>query len=96
MPPPPAVAAPAAATPRPPRPAKRAGLSFRERGEPEGMEARIETAEAEIKQLQTRLAAPGNWSGPAADGPALTTELAAREAAVADMYARWEDLLQRT
>ncbi len=85
----------ASCTALPPPSAKRAGLSFRERGELRKMEARIEAAEAPIARLQARPAWPQCWSGPQADGAELTTELAAEEAAVAALYARWEELLQR-
>jgi ATP-binding cassette subfamily F protein uup len=93
-------ARPRAAAPAPARaPARSAGaaapagrgLSGRERRELAGIEARIASAEAEVQRLQTAVAAPGA-SGDSERLATLCRDLAAAEAAVELLYARWSAL----
>ena len=83
-------AAPAAAPPRTPA-AKR--LSFRDKKELEGMEARITAAEARVSLIEQSLTAPDVWRGDGAEGRALQQELTAAQAETTALYSRWEELM---
>jgi ABC transport system ATP-binding/permease protein len=76
------------------RPA-RAKLAFREERELDELPARIEALEGDIAQLRTGFADPTLYRAAPQTVKPLQDELAAREAALAAAYARWEELEQR-
>ncbi len=81
-----------------PKPARRGRgvyLSSAERGELEGMAARIEAAEARLAELETALQEPALWEGTAERGNALEAERGAQQNAVEELYARWEELSEK-
>ena len=84
--------APSAAT----KPVKRAGLSFKEKRELEGIEAAIEAAENRQADLEAKLNDPGTYANASADLPRLNAELSAATAAIEALYARWQELQNRT
>ena len=93
-----ASAAPAAGRTAAPGGARATPLSFAEKHELDGLEARIGAAEATVARLQVELSAPALYAGASAAAgaaQALQTELGAAEQAVVALYARWEVLLQR-
>ncbi|MBU0553690.1 ABC-F family ATP-binding cassette domain-containing protein [Myxococcota bacterium] len=78
----------AASTPSKPR-----KLSYHERKELEGMEARIEAADASVTALEAQLSAPEVWRGDGAEGRRLEQALRAATAEAEALYSRWESLL---
>ena len=91
-----AVAVQAAPAPAPTeRPRTRQGLSWREQRELEGLESDIEVAEAAVTAVEEVLADPRTYQERADEVLALNKQLAAREAEVEALYARWEELSER-
>jgi ATP-binding cassette subfamily F protein uup len=75
-----------------PKPSKARKLSFKEQRELEGMEARIQTADAEIARIESLFAQPDFHRTHGTQTEQLTAELAAAKAKLAQLYARWEEL----
>ncbi len=75
-----------------PKPAKPRKLSFKEARELEGMEAQIQTEEAEIARIETLFLSPDFHRTHGTQTEQLTAELAAAKEKVAGLYARWEEL----
>ncbi len=86
--------APTAATVSAPTPPKAKGrkLSFKEQRELEGMEALIQSNEAEAAKLEAQLASPEFFKTQGARANAVIGELEALKAKIATLYARWEEL----
>jgi ATP-binding cassette subfamily F protein uup len=76
----------------PPRPAK---LSYAEKQEFAGLEARIEAAEARATALEAELNDPAVYRTRGAEIPAMTQALADAKAEVERLYARWGELGER-
>ena len=74
------------------KPAKPRKLSFKEARELEGMEERILATEAEIARIEGLFATPDFHRQHGAETNQLAAELAAAKAALAQLYARWEEL----
>ncbi|MFO0668235.1 MAG: ABC-F family ATP-binding cassette domain-containing protein [Polyangiaceae bacterium] len=80
---------------------KRAGLSYKERLELEGLPAKIETTESRIAELEKGLGDPALYaSGTNAKETgdtvrAMNEELEKARASLSTLYARWEDLESR-
>lgn len=70
-------------------------LTFTEEHELRGIEKRILNKEAEVETLQARLAAMPSESNPA-EFSALCAELSKQQAEVDALYARWQDLDQKS
>ncbi len=85
---------PAAAPVSAPTPPKAKGrkLSFKEQRELEGMEALIQSNEAEAAKLEAQLASPEFFKTQGARANAVIGELEALKAKIATLYARWEEL----
>jgi ATP-binding cassette subfamily F protein uup len=79
---------------RPPKKAKRAGLSYLEKREYEAMEQTILEAEAELEAAASHLADPKVASGAEAAHRAFLAHEGAREK-VADLYRRWAELEEK-
>jgi ATP-binding cassette subfamily F protein uup len=93
-----AAAKPASAAPTPPPPKAeppkpKAKLSYKEQRELDELPARIESLEAEQRQLSQRLADPALYSGASAqEAPALQARFAAIEDELMAALERWETL----
>jgi len=74
---------------RPDRPRK---LSFKERGELEGMEAAILIAETRVKELESTLNDPEFHATRSREALVLVAELETAKHKVAHLYERWNDL----
>ena len=81
-------------TARPREKPKRAGLSYLEKREYEGMEATILAAEAELEAAEARLADPAVASDAEAAHVAFLAHEQAK-ATVADLYRRWAELEEK-
>jgi ATP-binding cassette subfamily F protein uup len=81
---------PPAATP--PTKAKGRKLSFKEQRELEGMEAAIQTAEAEVARIEALLASPDFFRTQAARANEVITELEAAKKTAGQLFVRWEEL----
>ncbi len=68
-------------------------LSYKEQRELDGMEAAIEVAEKSVATLEESLASPDFHRNIGARAPQFMTELDQARAKVAQLYARWEELL---
>jgi ABC transport system ATP-binding/permease protein len=79
----------------PAAPARKKPLSWSEQKELDGIEGRIEEAEARVAELEAELADPGVWAGGGERGRALATELEQARSAAAELYVRWDELLAR-
>jgi ATP-binding cassette subfamily F protein uup len=79
-------------TPAPPSKPKGRKLSFKEQREWEGMEALIQTTEAEAAKLEARLASPDFFKTQGARANAVIAELEAVKEKAAKLYSRWEEL----
>lgn len=88
-------AAPAPSMPAPPPAPKRKKLSYRENQELEALPDRIEAAETKVAALEDVLADPATYKERAAEVPAIQAELTEANAAVEQLYARWEELAER-
>jgi ATP-binding cassette subfamily F protein uup len=86
------LASPAPAAAAPAKPAK---LTYAEKQEFAGLEARIEAAEARATTLEAELNDPGIYRTRGAAVPALTVALAEARAEVERLYARWAELGER-
>lgn len=75
-----------------PKPAKPRKLSFKEARELEGIEAQIQTAEAEVARIEGLFADPEFFRKQGAQVNQLTGELDATKGNIAKLYARWEEL----
>jgi ATP-binding cassette subfamily F protein uup len=82
---------PAAPGPRPTR-----KLSFRERQELSTLPSRIEQLEAEQRRLEGAVADPAFYKEPAEVITASLARLESLQAAIADAYAKWDELDSRT
>ncbi|HJL31996.1 MAG TPA: ABC transporter ATP-binding protein, partial [Polyangiaceae bacterium LLY-WYZ-15_(1-7)] len=71
---------------------KKAGLSWKEKRELEGMVEAIEVAEAKLEELDAVLADPATYAERGDEVPALTAERDAAAAAVEQLMERWEAL----
>ncbi|MCC6144592.1 MAG: ATP-binding cassette domain-containing protein, partial [Candidatus Hydrogenedentes bacterium] len=69
-------------------------LTYKEKQELEGMEARIHAAEAEVDRLEKALQAPGFYEQGHAAVQAALDALEGAKAAVEALFARWEELEQ--
>lgn len=75
-----------------PKASKARKLSFKEQRELEGIEAVIQTAEADVAERETSFTDPEFLRRNGARMQALMAELEAAKARVAALYARWEEL----
>ncbi|MEY4386198.1 MAG: hypothetical protein RLY20_1481, partial [Verrucomicrobiota bacterium] len=75
-----------------PAKAKPRKLSFKEARELEGIEAQIQTAEAEVARIEGLFADPEFFRKQGAQVNQLTIELDATKESIAKLYARWEEL----
>jgi ATP-binding cassette subfamily F protein uup len=71
---------------------RQARLGFKEQRELEGMEAAIQRAEARQATAEVALADPASYQRGGAAVASLRSELAAAEAEVQRLYARWQEL----
>jgi ATP-binding cassette subfamily F protein uup len=67
-------------------------LSFKEQRELEGIEAVIQTAEAKVAELEGLLASPEFFKTQAQRARGAMAEIETGKAAIAKLYARWEQL----
>lgn len=74
------------------KPSKPRKLSFKETRELEGIEAQIQTAEAEVGRIEDLFASPDFHKTHATRTTELMADLAAAKDAVARLYVRWEEL----
>jgi len=72
-----------------PKPRK---LTYKERLEWEGIEQKIQEAEAEVERIEALFADPGFHVKHGPNTPALMAELETAKQTVAGLYARWEEL----
>jgi len=77
------------------RPTKRGGLTYLEKEELAGMEARIESEEAAVAHLEEAYADPAVWQDGATLGLELQRKLDVARATVEGLYVRWEELAER-
>jgi ATP-binding cassette subfamily F protein uup len=85
----------ASAAPAPAQPALkkgRAGLSFKEQRELEGMLEKISAAEERVTELERELSDPEFYKSRANEAPARRAELAVAQASLEQLMARWEEL----
>lgn len=82
----------AAATSPAPKAGRPRKLSFKEQRELAGMEEAILVAEGRVAALEATLNSPDFYATRAKEAPALNAELESARAAVAVLYARWEEL----
>ena len=80
---------------QPRKPRKRRALTYAERLELEGLEAKVEEAEAEVALLEERLADPAIYQRGGDEVPALMAELEQARAAAKTIMARWEELEEK-
>jgi ATP-binding cassette subfamily F protein uup len=72
--------------------AKPRKLTFKETRELEGMEAQIQSADAEIARIEALFASPDFHRTHATQTPQLVADLAAAKEKLAKLYRRWEEL----
>ncbi len=75
--------------------APRAGLSWKEKRELEGIEERIEAADAEVARLELAVSDPALWSKDHARALELDRSLGQARGESEQLYARWEELEAR-
>jgi ABC transport system ATP-binding/permease protein len=90
----PAASASSSKATRKPKP-KKAGLSYKERQEFEGLEGKIAALEAEFKTVEAALADPATYRARADEVPALTARFEELPGVIEAAYARWEVLEAR-
>jgi ATP-binding cassette subfamily F protein uup len=78
--------------PKPAKTGKPRRLSFKEQRELEGMEAQIQTVDAEIARIEALFVQPDFHRTHGTETDQLVADLAAARTRLAQLYARWEEL----
>jgi ATP-binding cassette subfamily F protein uup len=80
------------AQPKPAKSTKLRKLSFKEQRELEGMEAQIQTVDAEIARIESLFAQPDFHRTHGTETDQLVADVAAAKVKLSQLYARWEEL----